>query len=62
MKRSERVLTVALSYAAAGGASAHPGHGEPGLHGGFLHAWIGWEPALILLVAVLLAWHWLRRR
>ncbi len=48
--------------AMAGSALAHPGHGETGLHGGFLHAWLGWEPALALLVAVVLAWRWFRRR
>lgn len=62
MKCVENVTAGLLGMAAAGSALAHPGHGETGLHGGFLHAWLGWEPALALLVAVVLAWRWFRRR
>ncbi|MEC9362246.1 MAG: hypothetical protein VYC42_03395 [Pseudomonadota bacterium] len=62
MKCVERAATIMLVASITGSALAHPGHGETGLHGGFLHAWIGWEPALALLVAVVLAWRWFRRR
>lgn len=56
-------LPAALAgFAFSTAAIAHPGHGESGLHGGFLHAWLGWEPALALLVVVLVAWRWIRRR
>lgn len=61
-----RSLTLGLCPPAAlllaTAADAHPGHGESGLHGGFLHAWLGWDHGLVLLVAVLIAWRWLTRR
>ncbi|MEW6167092.1 MAG: hypothetical protein AB1651_05290 [Pseudomonadota bacterium] len=65
MRRRRRLelLVFHLLLALAPATQAHPGHGDSGPHGGFLHAWLGAEHALVLAVAVGAGvWLWRKAR
>ncbi|MFP5304406.1 MAG: hypothetical protein ACLGI7_01115 [Gammaproteobacteria bacterium] len=65
-KRRPRRLQLTVFHlllALAPAAQAHPGHGASGLHGGFLHAWLGGEHGLVLAAAVGAGvWLWRKAR